>query len=86
VTAVGWSRGDRGGARRRAVRTHRAVLLGRHRLACGGLAARAEDAALRQVEAAGGVVTSVAGFASETVRDFTTPTGRQVIAALHGLT
>ncbi|MFF4620563.1 isochorismatase family protein [Nonomuraea jabiensis] len=54
--------------------------------ACGGMTARTEEAALRQIEAAGGVVTSVAGFASDMVRDFTTPTGRQVIAALHGLT
>ncbi|MFI9575496.1 isochorismatase family protein [Microbispora rosea] len=53
--------------------------------ACGGIAARTEDAALRQIEAAGGVVTSVAGFAADMVRDFTTPTGRQVIAALHQL-
>ncbi|MEV4110203.1 isochorismatase family protein [Nonomuraea sp. NPDC049695] len=53
--------------------------------ACGGMTARTEDAALRQIEAAGGVVTSVAGFAADMVRDFTTPTGRQVIAALHGL-
>ncbi|MGW4472604.1 isochorismatase family protein [Nonomuraea sp. NPDC004354] len=54
--------------------------------ASGGLAGRTEDAALRQIEAAGGVVTSVAGFVSDMVRDFTTPTGRQAIAALHGLT
>ncbi|MEU6425074.1 isochorismatase family protein [Microbispora sp. NPDC046973] len=53
--------------------------------ACGGITARTEDAALRQIEAAGGVVTSVAGFAADMVRDFTTPTGRQVIAALHQL-
>lgn len=53
--------------------------------ACGGIAARTEDAALRQIEAAGGVVTSVAGFAADMVRDFTTPAGRQVIAALHQL-
>ncbi|MEU7895870.1 isochorismatase family protein [Nonomuraea sp. NPDC049152] len=53
--------------------------------ACGGLTTRTEDAALRQIEAAGGVVTSVAGFAADMVRDFTTPTGRQIIAALHGL-
>ncbi|MEU6408021.1 isochorismatase family protein [Microbispora sp. NPDC046933] len=33
--------------------------------ACGGIAARTEDAALRQIEAAGGVVTSVAGFAAD---------------------
>ncbi|WP_433444851.1 isochorismatase family protein [Nonomuraea sp. CA-141351] len=53
--------------------------------ACGGITPRTEEAALRQIEAAGGVVTSVAGFATDMVRDFTTPTGRQVIAALHRL-
>ncbi|MFF4776696.1 isochorismatase family protein [Microtetraspora fusca] len=53
--------------------------------ACGGITRRTEEAALRQIEAAGGVVTSVASFATAMVRDFTTPTGRQVIAALHEL-
>ncbi|NUW31614.1 isochorismatase family protein [Nonomuraea sp. SMC257] len=53
--------------------------------ACGGMTARTEQAALRQIEAAGGVVTSVAGVVSDMVRDFTTPVGRQVIAALHQL-
>lgn len=53
--------------------------------ACGGLSARTEQAAFRQVEAAGGRVTAVASFAADLVRDFTTPVGREVIAALHGL-
>ncbi|MGW6057654.1 isochorismatase family protein [Streptomyces sp. NPDC055189] len=53
--------------------------------ACGGISARTEQAAFRQIEAAGGRVTGVASFASDLVRDFTTPTGRQVITALHGL-
>ncbi|GGW57400.1 hydrolase [Streptomyces lucensis JCM 4490] len=53
--------------------------------ACGGLSPRTEQAAFRQIEAAGGRITSVASFATDLVRDFTTPTGRQVIAALHGL-
>ncbi|MFF4350383.1 isochorismatase family protein [Streptomyces sp. NPDC001530] len=53
--------------------------------ACGGLSPRTEQAAFRQIEAAGGRITGVASFASDLVRDFTTPTGRQVIAALHGL-
>ncbi|MCK2214689.1 hypothetical protein MF672_012920 [Actinomadura sp. ATCC 31491] len=79
------ARGDRGGARGGAVRTHRAVLLGRRRLARGGLDRRTGDAALRQLEAAGGVVTSVAGFAADLVRDFAPPAGRRVIAALHEL-
>ncbi|MCX5211956.1 isochorismatase family protein [Kitasatospora sp. NBC_00240] len=53
--------------------------------ACGGMSARTEEAALRQIEAAGGRVTSVAGFISDLVRDFTTPTGRQAVSGLHGL-
>ncbi|MFI0940791.1 isochorismatase family protein [Streptomyces sp. NPDC021020] len=53
--------------------------------ACGGLSARTEQAAFRQVEAAGGRVTAVASFAADLVRDFTTPVGREVITALHGL-
>ncbi|GHH79815.1 hydrolase [Kitasatospora indigofera] len=53
--------------------------------ACGGISARTEEAALRQIEAAGGRVTSVAGFIADLVRDFTTPTGRQVVTGLHGL-
>ncbi|WP_327085314.1 isochorismatase family protein [Nonomuraea sp. NBC_01738] len=54
--------------------------------ACGGLGERGESAAFRQIEAAGGVVTSVPGFVADMVRDFTTPQGREVIAALHGQT
>ncbi|WP_030410492.1 isochorismatase family protein [Streptomyces sp. NRRL S-1448] len=53
--------------------------------ACGGLSPRTEQAAFRRIEAAGGRITGVASFASDLVRDFTTPTGRRVIAALHGL-
>ncbi|MEV0200103.1 hypothetical protein [Nonomuraea sp. NPDC050691] len=51
--------------------------------ACGGMTPRTEQAALRQIETAGGVVTSVAGLVSDMVRDFTTPVGRQAIASLH---
>lgn len=53
--------------------------------ACGGMSERTESAALRQIEAAGGTVTSVASLVTDLVRDFTTPTGREVITALHGL-
>ncbi|MEV4392368.1 isochorismatase family protein [Nonomuraea sp. NPDC049607] len=53
--------------------------------ASGGMSERTENAAFRQIEAAGGTVTSVASFVTGMVRDFTTPIGRQVIAALHGL-
>ncbi|WP_338700006.1 isochorismatase family protein [Streptomyces sp. Q6] len=53
--------------------------------ACGGLSSRTEQAAFRQIELAGGRVIGVAGFATDLVRDFTTPVGREVITALHGL-
>ncbi|GHI39932.1 isochorismatase family protein [Streptomyces violascens] len=53
--------------------------------ACGGLSPRTEQAAFRQIEAAGGQITSVPSFATDLVRDFTTPTGQEVISALHGL-
>lgn len=53
--------------------------------ACGGMSERTEQAAFRRIEAAGGTVTGVAGFAADMVRDFTTPAGREVIAGLHGL-
>ncbi|AOR30714.1 hypothetical protein BFF78_06320 [Streptomyces fodineus] len=53
--------------------------------ACGGLSPRTEQAAFRQIEAAGGRITSVASLATDLVRDFTTPTGQEVISALHGL-
>ncbi|MFI6966165.1 isochorismatase family protein [Streptomyces sp. NPDC050255] len=53
--------------------------------ACGGMSERTENAAFRQIEAAGGTVTSVAGLVTGMVRDFTDPTGRNVITALHGL-
>lgn len=51
--------------------------------ASGGLSARSEDAALRQIESAGGRSTSVASLVSEMVRDFTTERGREVISAIH---
>lgn len=54
--------------------------------ASGGISERTENAALRQIEAAGGTVTSVASLVTSMVRDFTTPTGRTVITALHDLT
>jgi nicotinamidase-related amidase len=53
--------------------------------ASGGMSERTENAALRQIEAAGGTVTSVASFVTSMVRDFTDPAGRDVITALHGL-
>ncbi|MFB4300550.1 isochorismatase family protein [Actinomadura sp. NTSP31] len=53
--------------------------------ASGGLSERTENAALRQIEAAGGTVTSVASFVTSMVRDFSNPTGRNVITTLHDL-
>ncbi|WP_372351112.1 isochorismatase family protein [Streptomyces sp. KL116D] len=53
--------------------------------ASGGMSERTENAALGQIVAAGGTVTSVASFVTSMVRDFTTPTGRGTITALHGL-
>ncbi|BCJ38185.1 hypothetical protein Athai_56880 [Actinocatenispora thailandica] len=49
---------------------------------CGGLSDRTEQAAYRQIEAAGGRITSVPSLASDMVRDFTTPTGRTTIETL----
>jgi len=43
--------------------------------ACGGLSARTEDAAIRQMEAAGVVTTSVASFATEMVSQLSAPGG-----------
>ncbi|GLW55716.1 hypothetical protein Kpho01_37270 [Kitasatospora phosalacinea] len=51
----------------------------------GGMSQRTEDAAHEQIRAAGGTVTSVASFATDLVRDFTDPAGREVITALHDL-
>ncbi len=53
--------------------------------ACGGMSPRTEAAALRQIEVAGGRVSSVASLVGDLVRDFTTPTGSVSIAALHKL-
>lgn len=53
--------------------------------ACGGMSERTETAALRQVEAAGGSVSSVASLVTGMVRDFTDPAGRRAITALHAL-
>ncbi|WP_033211769.1 isochorismatase family protein [Kitasatospora phosalacinea] len=53
--------------------------------ASGGMSERTENAAFDQIRAAGGTVTSVPAFVTSMVRDFTDPTGREVITALHGL-
>jgi nicotinamidase-related amidase len=51
---------------------------------CGGFSTRTEDAAYRQIEAAGGRLTSVPSLATDIVRDFTTPTGQATIQTLLG--
>ena len=53
--------------------------------ACGGLSARTEDAALRQIEAAGGVTTSVVSLVTAMAPDFAQEPGRNTLAALQPL-
>ena len=53
--------------------------------ACGGLSARTEDAALRQIEAAGGVTTSVVTLVTALTRDFSTDLGRKAFGILQSL-
>jgi nicotinamidase-related amidase len=53
--------------------------------ACGGLSARTEDAALRQIEAAGGVTTSVVSLVTAMAPDFAREPGRNAFAALQPL-
>jgi nicotinamidase-related amidase len=51
--------------------------------ACGGMTARGEDATLRRLEAAGAQITTVPSLAGDLIRDFTTPDGSAILAALH---
>jgi nicotinamidase-related amidase len=53
--------------------------------ACGGLSARTEDAALRQIETAGGVTTSVASLVTAMAPDAAQEPGRSTFAALQAL-
>ena len=50
--------------------------------ACGGMSARTEDAAFRQIEAAGGVTTAVVSLVTSLAPDFSAPPGQQAFAAL----
>jgi nicotinamidase-related amidase len=52
---------------------------------CGGLSARTEDAALRQIEAAGGVTTSVISVVTAMAPDFAREPGKNIFAALQAL-
>ena len=50
--------------------------------ACGGMSVRTEDAAIRQIEAAGGVTTSVVGLVTALAPDASNSPGREAFAAL----
>ncbi|HYZ20778.1 MAG TPA: isochorismatase family protein [Rhodopila sp.] len=53
--------------------------------ACGGLSPRTEDAAFRQIEAAGAVTTSVAGLVTALSPDFGKPPGTRAFEILQTL-
>ena len=53
--------------------------------ACGGMSSRTEDAAFRQIEAAGGITTSVVTLVTAMVPDFSTDLGRQALEILQSL-
>jgi nicotinamidase-related amidase len=53
--------------------------------ACGGMSSRTEDAAFRQIEAAGGVTTSVVALVTAMVPDFGTDLGTRAFGILHSL-
>ena len=50
--------------------------------ACGGMSSRTEDAAFRQIEAAGGITTSVVTLVTAMVPDVSTDLGRQALEIL----
>lgn len=53
--------------------------------ASGGFSPRTEDAALREIEKAGGVTSSVASFATRLADEFGTPEGQAAFGALTAL-
>jgi nicotinamidase-related amidase len=53
--------------------------------ACGGLSERTEEAALRQIEAAGAISTSVVSIATKLAPDFTTDVGKQMFGIVQKL-
>jgi pimeloyl-ACP methyl ester carboxylesterase/nicotinamidase-related amidase len=53
--------------------------------ACGGLSSRTEDAAFRQIEAAGGVTTSVVSLVTTLAPDFSTDPGGKAFGILQSL-
>jgi nicotinamidase-related amidase len=50
--------------------------------ACGGMSSRTEDAAFRQIEAAGGITTSVVTLVTAMVPDVSTDLGLQALEIL----
>jgi nicotinamidase-related amidase len=52
---------------------------------CGGLSERTEQAALRQIEAAGAITTSVVSIATKLAPDFTTDVGKQMFGIVQKL-
>ena len=53
--------------------------------ACGGMSSRTEDAAFRQIEAAGGVTTSVVTLVTALAPDFSTDLGGKAFGILQSL-
>jgi Isochorismatase family len=53
--------------------------------ACGGMSVRTEDTAIRQIEAAGGVTTSVVSLVTAMAPDFAREPGGKTFAALQAL-
>ena len=52
---------------------------------CGGMSERTEQAALRQIEAAGAITTSVVSIATKLAPDFTTDLGKQMFGIVQKL-
>ena len=53
--------------------------------ACGGMSSRTEDAAIRQIEAAGGITTSVVTLVTALAPDFSTDLGKKAFGILQSL-
>ena len=53
--------------------------------ACGGMSSRTEDAVFRQIEAAGGVTTSVVTLVTALAPDFSTDLGKKAFEILQSL-
>ena len=53
--------------------------------ACGGMSSRTEEAAFRQIEAAGGVTTSVVTLVTALAPDFSTDLGKKAFGLLQSL-